>query len=446
MQLATLPAATPLDLLPWYAAPGPLLRAGMVLSSDGASGVQGSSRPLSTTADRAVLRTLRACADVVLVGAGTARDEDYGPVPLAPPLVERRLAEGRSRTPRLAVVTGSGRLDPDSRLFAGEPPLVLTSEPVRDRLRALLGSRAEVVGVGRSVVDLAAALDALRAQGLGHVLCEGGPALLGDLLRADLVDELCWTVSPVLTDRAPAAPSEESSTRRGRCAGGTPSRSTARCSCGRTSSAAEPDRAVVLGRASPRGGPWQARGVPGRDDLRSGLRGVLSGTRALDDWALARLQRRGRRAAPAAPSAPARSRSARQRPALHAPARSSAVTRSSAPAAARSGPARAAARPAPRPARPAAPLTPPTQRAPRGRAVADRPAEPLLDGRPTVMLLDTPVLDELDLELAAEFPDFPEVAVRPAARRRWPRGPRDLVLPAVLLSEFLAGVVIGIIT
>ncbi|MGV7864272.1 dihydrofolate reductase family protein, partial [Mycobacterium kansasii] len=45
-------------------------------------------------------------------------------------------------------------------------------------------------------VDLPAALAKLHARGLSRVLCEGGPALLGTLLSAYLVDELCLTIAP----------------------------------------------------------------------------------------------------------------------------------------------------------------------------------------------------------------------------------------------------------
>ena len=50
-------------------------------------------------------------------------------------------------------------------------------------------------------VDLAAAVGALRARGLGRVLSEGGPTLFASLLAAGLVDELFLTVSPLLAGR-----------------------------------------------------------------------------------------------------------------------------------------------------------------------------------------------------------------------------------------------------
>ncbi len=65
--------------------PAPIgVRANMIFSADGAAGFQGRAGPLSCPADQQLLRALRAYADVVLVGAGTARAEHYGPVRLAP--------------------------------------------------------------------------------------------------------------------------------------------------------------------------------------------------------------------------------------------------------------------------------------------------------------------------------------------------------------------------
>lgn len=192
------------DLWSVYALPAqPHVRAGFVASVDGAVVVDGSSRPLSSGPDRLALRTLRATADVVLVGAGTARDEDYGPVPVREQLRAHRRAAGMAERPRLAVVTRTLDLDPGARLLSdpSEPVLLLaprSAEPPRP-----LPAHAEVVRCGDDDVDLAAALDELRARGLLRVLCEGGPSLLQRMVEADLVDELCLTVAPTLVGAAP---------------------------------------------------------------------------------------------------------------------------------------------------------------------------------------------------------------------------------------------------
>ena len=53
---------------------------GMVTALDGAVAVDGVSGGLGGEGDRAAFRSLRSLADVVVVGAGTAMAEDYGPV------------------------------------------------------------------------------------------------------------------------------------------------------------------------------------------------------------------------------------------------------------------------------------------------------------------------------------------------------------------------------
>ena len=67
----------------------------MITSLDGSVSVQGRSAPLGGPVDWAVLSALRGCADAIVVGAGTARSEDYGPPSLAAEVRERRLARGQ---------------------------------------------------------------------------------------------------------------------------------------------------------------------------------------------------------------------------------------------------------------------------------------------------------------------------------------------------------------
>ena len=52
----------------------------MVSSTDGAVAVDGLSGGLGGAADLRALSQLRAANDVSLVGAGTVRDEGYGPL------------------------------------------------------------------------------------------------------------------------------------------------------------------------------------------------------------------------------------------------------------------------------------------------------------------------------------------------------------------------------
>jgi len=175
------------------------VRANMVVSVDGAASLDEQSATLSGAPDKKVFGVLRALCDVVLVGAGTARAEDYQPVRIGPVRAEIRARHGRSASPPIAVVTRTLDLDLDKPLFidaAARTIVVTTSSAPSSRL-AEAGEVADVI-VHDGEIDLAVLLDQLAERGLHRVLCEGGPALLGDLLRAGLVDDLCLTLSPTL--------------------------------------------------------------------------------------------------------------------------------------------------------------------------------------------------------------------------------------------------------
>lgn len=156
----------------------PWLRANMIASVDGAATRDGLSGGLGNEADHRLFHRLRELSDVVLVGAGTVRAEGYGP----------------AKVP-LAIVTRSLGFDYSSPLFEGRTILVTTRKaPGLAEAR----EHAEVIVAGENSVDHRSALAQLRERGMGKVLCEGGPILLGQLVSEGLLDELCLTVSPVL--------------------------------------------------------------------------------------------------------------------------------------------------------------------------------------------------------------------------------------------------------
>ena len=184
--------------------PARWLRANMVESLDGAATVDGRSGGLSNEADRQVFAMLRAHADVILVGAGTARAEGYGPVrPESEGLRWAWLRDARPPSPPIAVVTRELDLDLDSALIANTLPsgrtIIITTESARPgRRRAAAARNAEVIVAGEASVDLKAAVDALAERGHQRISCEGGPHLLTQLADAGLLDELCLTVSPLM--------------------------------------------------------------------------------------------------------------------------------------------------------------------------------------------------------------------------------------------------------
>lgn len=159
------------------------LRVNMISTLDGAgAGPDGRSGSINNDADHRVFATLRAQADAVVVGAGTARDEGYGTLEVPLVLVSRR-----GQVPE--------------QLRDAEPGAVwLATSGSAEHLaeaRATLGEE-HVLVLGSDDVDLARLREELESRGLHRLLGEGGPHLLRDLLAAGVVDELCCTVVPRL--------------------------------------------------------------------------------------------------------------------------------------------------------------------------------------------------------------------------------------------------------
>jgi riboflavin biosynthesis pyrimidine reductase len=179
---------------------GSWVLANMVGSLAGSAADAGKVGSLSTAADAALFRALRAVADVVLVGAETVRRESYGPVRLPDDRQAARAAAGAAPVPPLAIVSRSLQLDFDSAAFrdASAPTIVVTCAAAPAERVARAEGCAEVVVAGEERVEVGAALAALAARGLRVVLCEGGPTLLGEIAAADLLDELCLTITPVV--------------------------------------------------------------------------------------------------------------------------------------------------------------------------------------------------------------------------------------------------------
>ena len=194
------------DLDEAYAWPGwpaaqPWLRANMVATADGSARSPGGlSEGISGRADKRVFGRLRAYADVVLAGAGTARAEGYRPARVKAGTEERRAAAGQAPVPAIALVTRSLHLDLTSPLFteALVPTIVVTSASSDPGRRVEAARVADVIVAGAEEIDLPAAVEALRERGLVRVHSEGGPHLLGDLAAAGVLDELLLTVSPLL--------------------------------------------------------------------------------------------------------------------------------------------------------------------------------------------------------------------------------------------------------
>jgi len=174
----------------------PWVRLNFVATVDGAAaGADGLTGGLGGEPDQRIFALLRSLADVVVVGAGTARTEGYGTVPAG--AVDGALRErlGLATVPPIAVVSRS--LDiPPSLLVPGQ--VVITVEDAPAPRLTQLRRDVDVITCGFGDVHWPGVLDEFERRGWHRVLCEGGPDLHGSLSELDLVDDLCLTVAPVL--------------------------------------------------------------------------------------------------------------------------------------------------------------------------------------------------------------------------------------------------------
>jgi riboflavin biosynthesis pyrimidine reductase len=178
----------------------PWVLANFVAGLDGSVAVGGRVGPLTSPADQYVFHHLRSFADLVLVGAGTVRAEGYEPARSTVEQRAARLARGQTPVPPIAVISASLHLDARARFFtaAQTRPMVICPDAADPAARQRLSEHADILCVGEQEVDLGLALRWLRARGVRTVLCEGGPAVIAELLAADLLDELCLTVAPLM--------------------------------------------------------------------------------------------------------------------------------------------------------------------------------------------------------------------------------------------------------
>jgi riboflavin biosynthesis pyrimidine reductase len=190
-----------------FGLPRPRLFANFVASVDGTvalrqSGDSGHVISGDNEADRFVMGVLRACADAILVGAGTFRAsknhlwhaEQIFPSAKAQ-FAEFRRKQQLSPQPKFVLLTQSGEVDPGAPALADA--LILTTAAGDAKLRGTLPASARIV-VLDAPIRLSSALELLHHEGFELVLTEGGPSLMGKLLAEDLVDELFVTISPRL--------------------------------------------------------------------------------------------------------------------------------------------------------------------------------------------------------------------------------------------------------
>jgi riboflavin biosynthesis pyrimidine reductase len=186
----------------------PRLFANFVASLDGVvalpeGGESGQIISGKNQADRFVMGMLRACAEAVIIGAGTFR-RSTGHLwraqtifpGAAAAFAEARRGLGLAPEPRLVLLSGAGELDPDAP--AVRDALIVTTRKSEAKLRASLPATAEVVALDSDPIAPTELVALLHQRGYRLLLTEGGPSLFAELMDAKLVDEVFLTSSPKL--------------------------------------------------------------------------------------------------------------------------------------------------------------------------------------------------------------------------------------------------------
>ena len=150
-------------------------------------------------ADHVRMRTLRASADAILIGAGNLRSDDPD-LALAVAERARRRTSGLAEPMRIVVTRSGLGLSSAQAVFdpqKGGTTIVAHTSAMTAAKREELGARAELTCLGEAEVDVPALLSWLYdARGVRELLCEGGGILTEQLFRAQAVDELYLTLVP----------------------------------------------------------------------------------------------------------------------------------------------------------------------------------------------------------------------------------------------------------
>ncbi len=173
----------------------------MAMTADGK--IATANRAISTFGskrDHEHLLELRATADAVMAGAMTVNAAPINLGPGAAKFRRRRLNCGLAEYNLRVIVSGSGTINPDAKIFQQRfsPIILLTTARISTaKLQKLRAVTDEVKICGKTEIDFRMALRWLRAKwNVQRLLCEGGGELNDALFRADLVDEINLTICP----------------------------------------------------------------------------------------------------------------------------------------------------------------------------------------------------------------------------------------------------------
>ena len=150
--------------------------------------------------DLAHLYKLRATADAIINGARTVEISESIMGNGGEKFRKQRLKNGLAAYNLRVIVSGSGSINPSSKIFQKRfsPIIVLTTKRASAKKLAQLRKLADAVKVcGETEINFPAALRWLRTKwNVKRLLCEGGGDLNDALFRSGLVDEVNLTICP----------------------------------------------------------------------------------------------------------------------------------------------------------------------------------------------------------------------------------------------------------
>ncbi|MBL0387608.1 bifunctional diaminohydroxyphosphoribosylaminopyrimidine deaminase/5-amino-6-(5-phosphoribosylamino)uracil reductase RibD [Tumebacillus sp. ITR2] len=157
----------------------------------------GDSRWITGPDARVAVHQLRNEVDGILVGIGTVRADD--------PELTTRMPEGGGKHPTRIILDSSLQIEETAKVLDTSiaPTWIITSGGADAEKSARL--RARGVQILKSAPhDVAAVLDLLYANGITHLLVEGGATVNGAFLQAGLIDKVMAFIAPKLIGGAGA--------------------------------------------------------------------------------------------------------------------------------------------------------------------------------------------------------------------------------------------------
>jgi riboflavin-specific deaminase-like protein len=186
----------------------PFVLANFAITADGRISTRNSTQAdFSSKRDKRRLVEIRATCDAIMASAKTIGTDNMTMGIPAEELRAQRVAQGKPPYPIRVLLTNSGRISPELRVFTKDfsPIVIFSTEKMPAAIRSGLETKATLHLHPGKRIDLAEMLRTLRkTHQVKRLVCEGGAQIFRALLEADLVDELNVTITPRIFGGRPA--------------------------------------------------------------------------------------------------------------------------------------------------------------------------------------------------------------------------------------------------